>query len=178
MTDKVINGHCDCMFAHNTYQWEWTTILALFAPKPLLFANSDNDTIFPMTGNRRIAAKMRKCYEMLGAKENFDDYVSMGEHDYRPDLRLAVFGFFQKHLKEDDAKITDADFPKIDGKDLRVFPTDADLPKDAINAKADETFVPMAKVEAARGREVPGVEGGAREATAREELPGAAGEGA
>lgn len=147
VTDKVINGHCDCMFAHNTYQWEWTTILALFAPKPLLFANSDNDSIFPMSGNRRIAARMRACYEMLGAKGNFDDYVSMGKHDYRPDLRLAVFAFFQKHLKKDDTKIVDADFPKIDGKDLRTFPTDADLPKDAINARADETFVPMAKVE-------------------------------
>jgi hypothetical protein len=50
-------------------------------------------------------------------------------------------------LKKDDSKIVDADFPKIDGKELRVFPADADLPTDAINAKADETFVPVAKVE-------------------------------
>ena len=41
----------------------------------------------------------------------------------------------------------DADFPKIEGKELRVFPEDADLPKDAINATADEVFVPMAKVK-------------------------------
>src|SRR4051812_37742759 len=33
VTNKVVNGHCDCMFVHNAYQWEWTTILALFAPK-------------------------------------------------------------------------------------------------------------------------------------------------
>jgi hypothetical protein len=45
------------MFFHNIYQWEWTTALALFAPKPLLFANSDNDSIFPMTGNKRIIAR-------------------------------------------------------------------------------------------------------------------------
>src|SRR4029079_15832327 len=146
VTDKVINGHCDCMFAHNTYQWEWTTILALFAPKPMLFANSDKDTIFPMSGNRRIAEQLRKCYEMLGAKDNFDDHVSPGGHDYRPDLRLAIFSFFHKHLKNDISKVVDADFPKIDGKDLRVFPTDADLPKHSINAKVDETFVPVAKV--------------------------------
>ena len=54
VTNKVINGHCDCMFLYNTYQWDWTTIAALFAPRPLLFANSDNDPIFPMDGNRRI----------------------------------------------------------------------------------------------------------------------------
>ena len=146
VTDKVVNGHCDCTFPVNTYQWELTTILALHAPKPLLFANSDNDPIFPMSGNRRIAERMRKCYAMLGKKDNFADYVSKGGHDYRPDLRLAIFGFFHKHLKEDDSKIKDADFEKIGGKDLRVFPTDADLPKDSINDKIDETFVPTAKV--------------------------------
>lgn len=147
VTDRVINGHCDCMFIHNTYQWEWTTILALFAPKPLLFANSDTDPIFPMTGNRRIADRLRRCYALLGAEDHFAEYVSKGGHDYRPDLRLAIFRFFHKHLLGSDAAIKDAEFPKIEGKDLRVFPTDADLPKDAINAKADETFVPTATVK-------------------------------
>ena len=75
-----------------------------------------------MDGNRRIVERLRKCYEMLGEKDNFDEYVSKGGHDYRPDLRLAIFSFFNKHLKGDTAKVDDADFPKIDGKDLRVFP--------------------------------------------------------
>lgn len=147
VTNKVVNGHCDCMFAYNPYQWEWTTILALFAPKPLLFANSDNDSIFPMDGNRRIVARLRQCYEMLGKPENVDEYVSKGGHAYRPDLRTAVFRFINKHLKGDAGEVKDADFPKIDGKDLRVFPEDSDLPKDAINAKADEVFVPKAEVK-------------------------------
>jgi dienelactone hydrolase len=147
VTDKVVNGHCDCMFPVNTYQWNLQTVLALFAPKPLLFANSDADPIFPMAGNRRIAERMRACYELLGAKDKFDDYVSKGGHDYRPDLRVAVFGFFHKHLLGSDAAVKDADFPKIDGKDLRVYPTDADLPRDAINPTADESFVPTATVK-------------------------------
>jgi dienelactone hydrolase len=29
VTDQVINGHCDCMFFHNIYQWEWTTARTL-----------------------------------------------------------------------------------------------------------------------------------------------------
>ncbi|MCI0702209.1 MAG: S9 family peptidase [Planctomycetia bacterium] len=147
VTDQVINGHCDCMFFHNVYQWEWTTALALFAPKPLLFANSDNDKIFPMSGNKRIIARLRKCYEMLGAKDNVDEFVSKGGHDYRPDLRLAIFSFFHTHLKGDNSKIKDADFPKIEGKELRVFVEDKDIPKDAINSKADESFVPVASVK-------------------------------
>ncbi len=147
VSNKVINGHCDCMFFYNTYRWEWTTSLALHAPKPLLFANSDNDAGFPMDGNRRIIARLRTCYDMLGAKGNVDDYVSKGGHDYRPDLRIAIFSFLNKHLKGDAGAVKDADFPKIDGKDLRVFPTDADVPADAINGKVDETFVPKAVVK-------------------------------
>ncbi|MBN9119702.1 MAG: prolyl oligopeptidase family serine peptidase [Planctomycetes bacterium] len=147
VTDRVINGHCDCMFFHNLYQWEWTTALALFAPKPLLFANSDKDPIFPMSGNKRIIERLRKCYDLFGAKEKVDEHVSPGGHDYRPDLRLAIFGFFHAHLKGDNTPVKDADFPKIEGKDLRAFPEDGDIPKDAINATADESFVPVAKVE-------------------------------
>ena len=146
VTDQVINGHCDCMFFHNLYQWEWTTALALFAPKPLLFANSDTDGIFPMSGNKRIIARLRTCYDLYGAKESVDEHVSKGGHAYRPDLRVAIFGFFHKHLKGDKTPVKDADFPLIEGKELRAFPDDTDIPKDAINATADETFVPVAKV--------------------------------
>ena len=88
VTNKIINGHCDCMLVVNTFQWEWTTIAAMIAPRPLLFANSDKDSIFPMDGNRRIIERLRKCYTMLDKKDNVEEYVSKGGHDYRPDLRL------------------------------------------------------------------------------------------
>ncbi len=147
--ERAINGHCDCMFAYNPYRWEWTTILALFAPKPLMFANGDADPIFPMPGNRRIAERMRKCYEMLGAKDLFEEVVDENnKHEDTPVLRKASFRFFNTHLKGDPkAKVEDTVFAKIAGKDLRVFPDDKDLPKDSINAKADETFVPVADVK-------------------------------
>jgi dienelactone hydrolase len=146
--NKVINGHCDCMFLYNMYQWDWTTIAALVAPRPLMFANSDNDPIFPMDGNRRIIAKLRSIYKMYGKPELVDEYVSKGGHAYRPDLRLAVFKWINRHTKNDTATpVEDTKFAELPGMLLRVFRTDADVPKDAINAKIDETFVPRAKVE-------------------------------
>jgi dienelactone hydrolase len=145
---KIINGHCDCMFLYNTYQWDWTTIAAMIAPRPLLFANSDNDPIFPMDGNRRIIAKLRTCYEMHGKPELVDEYVSAGGHAYRPDLRIAAFKFLNKHLKGDTTTPVEdsAKYTELPGKQMRVFPTDADVPKDALNGRIDETFVPRAKV--------------------------------
>lgn len=146
--NKVVNGHCDCMFLHNTYQWDWTTIAALVAPRPMLFANSDNDKIFPMDGNRRIIAKLRTLYKMHNKPDLVDDYVSVGGHDYRPDLRVAIFKFINKHLKGDaKSPVEDSEkYTPLPGKELRVFATDEDLPKDRINDRIDETFVPRAKV--------------------------------
>jgi cephalosporin-C deacetylase-like acetyl esterase len=147
VTNKVINGHCDCMFLINTYQWEWTTIAALVAPRPLLFANSDKDSIFPMDGNRRVIARLRKLYDMYGKPELVDDHVSKGGHDYRPDLRVAVFKWINKHVKNDTGPVKDADFKPFPNEQLRVFAEDNDVPKDAINGKIDETFVPRAQVK-------------------------------
>ncbi len=147
VSNKVINGHCDCMFLINTYAWEWTTIAALIAPRPLLFANSDNDRIFPMDGNRRIIERLRRAYKMYDKPDLVEDYVSVGGHDYRPDLRIAVFKWINKHLKNDAGAVKDADFKPLPGKELRVFPEDADIPKDQINDRIDETFVPRADVK-------------------------------
>src|SRR5207302_1794261 len=46
--NRVINGHCDCMFLYNTFEWPWARIAGLIAPRPLLFVNSDNDAILPI----------------------------------------------------------------------------------------------------------------------------------
>jgi cephalosporin-C deacetylase-like acetyl esterase len=147
VSHKVINGHCDCMLMVNTYAWEWTTIAALIAPRPLLFVNSDNDPIFPMDGNRRIIARLRQAYKLYERPELVDDYVSMGGHDYRPDLRKAVFGWINKHLKSERGPVEDATDPPLPGEKLRVFPEDKDIPADARNAVIDETFVATAAVK-------------------------------
>ncbi len=141
VTNKVINGHCDCMFLVNLYGWEWTTIAALIAPRPLLFANSDNDRIFPMDGNRRIIARLRETYKMYGKPALVDDHVSVGGHDYRKDLRVAIFRWINKHVKGHTGPVADATDKPLPGRQLRVFPEDSDLPKDSINHKVDETFV-------------------------------------
>src|SRR5262249_28455989 len=134
-------------FLVNSYGWEWTTIAALIAPRPMLFANSDNDRIFPMDGNRRIIERLRQLYKMYGKPELVDDYVSKGGHDYRPDLRMAIFRWINLHIKGEKGPVKDsAEFKPLPGKDLRVFPEDRDLPRDALNKLIDELFVPEAKV--------------------------------
>jgi dienelactone hydrolase len=146
VTDKIINGHCDCMFLYNAYRWEWTTIAALVAPRPMLFENSGHDTIFPMPGNERIRERLERLYGWYQKKpgELFDIGITPGGHEDNLELRLMAYRWINRHLKKDNAEVSEPPLPRFEGKQLRVFPEDSDLPKDSVNAKIDETFVPRA----------------------------------
>lgn len=155
--NRVINGHCDCMFLYNTFQWPWTRIVALIAPRPMLFTNSDLDPIFPMDANERVSARLERLYSMYGASDRFDTLVSIGGHAYRQDIRQGAFRFLNTYLKGDPTVVTDSEVDLVtdaDGKQqhpiepeiLRVFPQDSDIPKDELNTTIDQHFVPIAKV--------------------------------
>lgn len=154
VANRVINGHCDCMFMHNTFAWPWTRIAALIAPRPLLFVNSDADAIFPMDANERISNRMERLYSLYGAGDQVDAVVSIGGHAYRKDIRQAAYRFLNTHLKDDPRPVSDSEQDlvisgrnaqhPIDPERLRVFPTDADIPGDQSNTTIDQHFVPVA----------------------------------
>ncbi len=143
---KVVNGHCDCMFLINTFQWSWAQIAALVAPRPLLFENSGHDTIFPMDGNDRIRARLERLYGFYTnrTEQLFDIGVTPGGHQDNPELRLMAYRWINRHLKGDNSPVTEPELPKIDGKLLRAFPDE--LPADELNTKIDEVFVPLATI--------------------------------
>jgi dienelactone hydrolase len=151
--NKVVNGHCDCMFMINTYQWPWTQIAALVAPRPLLFENSGHDTIFPMSSNDRIRTRLEQFYRLYTDKpaEIFDIGITPGGHDDKPELRLMAYRWINKHLKGNNEPVTEPPLAPEKGPDLRAFP--GDLPADEINTKIDETFVPLANVRLPRNTE-------------------------
>jgi len=142
--EKVVNGHCDCMFNINTFQWPWTYLAALVAPRPMLFENSGHDTIFPMNGNDRIRARLERLYGFYTNRTDrlFDIGVTPGGHEDNPELRLMAYRWINRHLKGDNAPVTEPELPKIEGRLLRAFPDE--LPADEINTKIDEVFVPLA----------------------------------
>jgi dienelactone hydrolase len=155
--NRVINGHCDCMFLYNTFRWPWTRIAGLVAPRPMLFSNSDQDSIFPMDANQRIINRLERLYSLYGASDRVDALVSVGGHAYRQDIRQAAFRFINAHLKGDARPVEDSEIDivsegnqpgayPIEPEKLRVFPTDGDLPSDQLNTTIDESFVPIALV--------------------------------
>ena len=161
---RVINGHCDCMFMYNTYQWPWTQIAAMIAPRPLLFVNSDADAIFPMDANDRVINRLERVYSLYGAGDAVDAVVSIGGHAYREDIRRASFEFINRHLRQDVGPVQDSEVDlvtgpsdepihPIDPPQLRVFATDDDLPRDQRNTTIDEVFVPLGHVKIPKANE-------------------------
>lgn len=155
VVDKVCNGHCDCMFFYNTYRWEWSTIASLIAPRAMLFENSGYDSIFPMPANERIRDRLSIMYRWYEKKPGdlFDIGVTPGGHSDNVELRLMAYRWINKQLKGDNSEVAEPPLPRIEGKDLRVFPEETDLPADRINAKVDETFVTLASPQSPKNKD-------------------------
>lgn len=146
--DGCVEGHCDCMFYLNTYRWDFARMVALAAPRPLLITNTDKDPIFPIDGVFRIYQDVRQLYTLLGKPGNLGLQVAEGPHKDLQPLNMGAFHWFERHLKGADPMqvLNEGANKTLAPADLRVF-TEG-LPKDELNTKIDETFVPMAKAPA------------------------------
>ncbi len=148
----VIAGHCDCMFMVNTYRWDFATVAAMCAPRPVLLGNSDADDIFPVPGYRRLAEKTRHIYGLLGAADKFALLETKGPHMDTPELRAGAFQWLNRWLKNDNAEVKDpTPATKFEPAQLKVF---AKIPEDERNTRIQETFVPAAVIEAPKSSEV------------------------
>jgi len=138
VVDGVVEGHCDCMYVVNTYRWDYPLVAALVAPRPLLIANSDKDSIFPLDGVIRTHSAVQKIYEMLGVQKNLGLLITEGPHKDTQDLQLPVFRWFNRHLKGEDPVIEMAATKLFTAEELKVFAT---LPQEEITSRVHETFV-------------------------------------
>ncbi len=143
VVDGCVEGHCDCMFMVNTYQWDYAQVAALVAPRPLLISNSDRDGIFPLEGVVRTHRLTRRIYDLYRAQPQLALQITAGPHQDTQELRVHAFRWFQEHLKGDKEQIDSRTAALFTPEELRVFAQG--LPADAVNERIAETFVPVAE---------------------------------
>src|SRR3954471_16631947 len=131
------------MYITNTYLWDYPQVAALVAPRPLLLVNTDKDKIFPLGGVIRTHDKVRRVYDLLGAKKEFAPTIGEGDHKDTQELQVAVFRWFNRKLKGVDPVIDKPAIPMFEPEKLRVFEPGKE-PADSINGRVHEVFVPMA----------------------------------
>lgn len=138
VVDGVISGHCDCMFMVNTYQWDYAKVAALVAPRPLLIANTDRDSIFPLDGVVRLYDKVRHIYQLYGATEKLGLNITAGPHQDTQELQTHAFVWMNRYLKGKESPIAQPAEKLFQPEELKVFD---ELPKDQLNSEIQETFV-------------------------------------
>jgi dienelactone hydrolase len=139
--DGCVEGHCDCMFMVNTYRWDYPLVAAMVAPRPLMIANTDQDSIFPLDGVVHTNDQVRKIYELDGAGDKLGLTVTPGPHKDTQELRVPAFRWFNRHLKGQEPPIVKPADKFFQPQDLKVF---GELPEDQLNSRIHETFVPAA----------------------------------
>lgn len=125
--DRVIDGHCDCMWWPNSRQWDMADVGGLIAPRSLLIASADRDGIFPILSIRKVHSQLGRLYGMLGKKELLKLVETSGGHSYHEKSRTAIFSWFLKHLAGKEippGRVGDIDTPEDQPESLdtlRVF---------------------------------------------------------
>jgi len=143
VVDGTVAGHCDCMFFVNTYRWDYAKLAAMIAPRPLLFSNSDKDSIFPLDGVVRVHRDVARIYELHKAKDKLGLLITEGPHKDTQELQVPAFRWFNRWLKNEDKPITIVAEKLFKPEDLRVFPPGGE-PKDQRTTTIHESFVPLA----------------------------------
>lgn len=143
--DGAVEGHCDCMFMVNIYQWDYAQVAALVAPRPLLISNTDKDSIFPLDGVVDVYRNTMQIYELYGVPEKLGLQITEGPHKDTQELRIHAFHWFNHFLKGDDSLIEMAATKFHTPEELQVFKS---LPTDQKNTNIQDSFVDQAKIPA------------------------------
>jgi len=143
VVDGAIEGHCDCMFMVNTYQWDFPLVAALAAPRPLLLSNSDKDRIFPLDGVLRVYWHLRRLYRLYDASSKLGLLITEGPHRDTQELRVPAFRWMNRWLFDRQGPIAESGEKPFKPQQLKVFDK---LPSDERNTSIHETFVPVADV--------------------------------
>ncbi len=139
VVDGCIEGHCDCMFMVNTYQWDYPMVAALIAPRPLLISNTDKDRIFPLDGVVDVHQKVSRIYDLYGAAEQLGLHITEGPHRDTQELRIHAFRWFNRYLRGTDELIDLPATKLFEPEQLKVFD---ELPQDERVTTIHESFVP------------------------------------
>lgn len=150
VVDGCVEGHCDCMYMVNSCRWNFATVAALVAPRPLLISNTDKDTIFPLEGVLEIHREVRHIYQLYQKPENLGLQITEGPHKDTQELHIHAFRWMNRFLRQDLSLITTVATPFFQPEQLRVFTA---LPDHQINTTVDEVFVPPAAVPDAADRD-------------------------
>jgi pimeloyl-ACP methyl ester carboxylesterase len=83
----------------NQVPFDFSEIVACFAPRPFLASSPLHDDNFEVSGVRDVIAAARPIYALYGHPENLQANYPDAKHSFPPAAREVAYSFLDKHLK-------------------------------------------------------------------------------
>jgi predicted dienelactone hydrolase len=83
----------------NQVPFDFTEIVACFAPRAFLASSPLHDANFEVSGVRDVIAAAKPIYELYGHPENLQANCPNAEHSFPPAAREVAYRFLDRHLK-------------------------------------------------------------------------------
>jgi hypothetical protein len=75
-------------------------VIALLAPRPVLFMTGDQDRGSPADGIKELEAMIKPVYRLYRSEENFQNFLYPGlGHQYLPEMWEKTLAWFDEQLK-------------------------------------------------------------------------------
>lgn len=143
--DKTINGHCDCMFPNNPYQWSMIKMYSLVAPNPLLIVTPEQDKHFNFHAVQYVYKRLFNFYRSLNKEENISFVSFPGPHGYSEKSKKQIAQFFLKNLQNEYATLKQ--LPNVENvkkslSQLQVYQNK--VPANDRSTSVHDWFIPLA----------------------------------
>ena len=147
----IASGQCDCIYFHNTFQQDLTTVGALIAPRPLLICSGMKDSIFPPDGYHDAFRQVKRIYDLYDGNESKSERSKEVDEDVghsdTPLFRKEAREWMNRWLKNDETPLEIEPIPEEKRETAEALACLSKLPADAVNYKIHNLFVPTASFE-------------------------------
>jgi dienelactone hydrolase len=98
---ELLKAHGIYYFVPNILNhFDTEAVVALIAPRPVLFLDGDQDGTSPVDGIHAIESAVRPVYRLYGKQEEFQSIVYPGQgHVYTPEMWAKTLGWLDEKLK-------------------------------------------------------------------------------
>ena len=100
---ELLKAHGIYYFVPNFLNhFDTEAVVALIAPRPVLFLDGDQDGTSPVDGIHAIEAAVRPVYGLYGKEDDFQSIVYKGQgHIYTPEMWAKTLAWMEEKLRSD-----------------------------------------------------------------------------
>lgn len=144
LAENSVVENCDCIYFHNTFMLDLSTVGALIAPRPLKPLSARRDEMFPQDGYHEVYRRLKPLYDLYGDSTRIAEYDYDTKHEDVVPFRKEAGEWINRWLKQDLTPFEEGAIHREEPTALAVLDG---RPDDAINDHIQDTFIPLHQMQ-------------------------------